>query len=212
MSVETIFADPFHDSGRPGAAARPPTRRTVGHVPGEAGIWVFIFGDLFAFSLMFGVFLYARAQQESVFDTSRATMSLTFGATNALLLITGSLFVVMGLQACKDDAARRAPRLFALAMACGAAFVINKCFEWNDHLGHGYKPSTNDFYMYYYVFSGIHLLHLLVGLLALAFMLSVSRKPRLATRDIRNLESCASFWHLIDLLWIVLFALLYLVG
>lgn len=71
-------------------------------------------------------------------------------------------------------------------------------------------PGDTDFFMYFFMFTGIHLVHLLVGMLVLLGMWRIARKPVLVERDIRHLETGASFWHPVDLLWIVLFALLYL--
>jgi nitric oxide reductase NorE protein len=71
-------------------------------------------------------------------------------------------------------------------------------------------PLTNDFFMYFFIFTGIHLLHVVVGVVVLIFLLKVSQRPTLNSRDVRTLESGGIFWHLVDLLWIMLFALLYL--
>lgn len=103
-----------------------------------------------------------------------------------------------------------APYHFPAAIACGLGFVGNKVFEWNAKLSLGLSPETNDFFMYFFVFTGIHLLHVLVGLAVLCAILGTSRYGTLTPEQIRNLESGATFWHLVDMLWVVLFALLYL--
>jgi nitric oxide reductase NorE protein len=182
----------------------------AGHVPGEVGIWVFICGDLLVFSMFFGIFVHERSQSSGVFEQSRETLSLTFGAVNTLLLLTASLFVVLGVNAARRQAPRLAPRMFALAALCGCGFVLNKVLEYSSKIQAGHTPDANDFYMYFFVFTGVHLLHLLLGLVALAIMVRIARKPVLGHHDIRNLEAGASYWHLVDLLWIVLFAVLYL--
>jgi nitric oxide reductase NorE protein len=104
-----------------------------------------------------------------------------------------------------------APRLFAAAFACGLGFVLNKYLEYSDKLSRGIKPATNDFWMYFYVLTGLHLFHLLLGLGVLAFCLAQSRKPALDPTRFAFVEGGACFWHMVDLLWIVLFPLLYLV-
>jgi len=206
---QNAFADPFAEPlHRP--ASRAPRWRSRGHVPGEIGIWVFILGDMLVFAVFFGVLVTERSQNAELFEHSRATLNLTFGAVNTLLLLTGSLFVALGVSAVRRQAVRQSTRLFALAFVCGSGFVFNKGLEYSAKFSEDHGPDANDFFMYFFMFTGIHLIHLLLGLLALALMWKISRKPALDARDVRNLEAGASYWHLIDLLWIVLFALLYL--
>ncbi|MGW0197158.1 cytochrome c oxidase subunit 3 [Nonomuraea sp. NPDC003201] len=179
-------------------------------MPGEIGIWVFIFGDLLIFALFFGVFVYERSRSAGLFEQAREHMNLTFGAGNTLLLLTGSLFVALGLNSLRHGASGPGSRMILVTLLCGSGFVVNKYLEYSNEIEAGHTPSTNGFYMYYFVFTGIHLLHLLLGMVALVIMYLIARKPALGSRDLRNLEAGACYWHLIDLLWIVLFALLYL--
>ncbi|MFC4011171.1 cytochrome c oxidase subunit 3 family protein [Nonomuraea purpurea] len=211
MTVRSRPVDPFADpfvSVPPMAPRR--RHRELGRVPGEIGIWVFIFGDMLIFALFFGVFVYERSRSAALFEQAREHMNLTFGAGNTLLLLTGSMFVVLGLNALRHGASERGARMILMTLLCGAGFVVNKVLEYSNEIQAGHTPSTNSFYMYYFVFTGIHLLHLLIGIVALAIMYLIARKPALVNRDVRNLEAGACYWHLIDLLWIVLFALLYL--
>ncbi len=179
-------------------------------IPGEAGIWAFVGGDLLVFSVFFILIVVGQAEQPEVFSSSRASLDLWIGIVNTLLLLTGSLFVAIGVERCRDAHGPTDSRWFWLAIGCGAGFVVNKVCEWGGKIGAGLSPMTNDFYMYFFIFTGIHLLHVLVGLGVLSFLLRVSRRPVLTLGNIRTLESGAIFWHLVDLLWIMLFALLYL--
>lgn len=88
--------------------------------------------------------------------------------------------------------------------------MANKAFEWRTKLAEGLTPATNDFFMYYFVLTGIHLLHVVIGIGVLVLVRRISQRPNLGVRAICAIESGATFWHLVDLLWIVLFALLYL--
>lgn len=85
-----------------------------------------------------------------------------------------------------------------------------KFFEYGEKIRAGIGLTTNDFYMYYYMFTGIHLLHVVIGMAVLGFLWHVSRKGASDGENMVMLETGASFWHLVDVLWIVLFALLYL--
>jgi nitric oxide reductase NorE protein len=182
------------------------------HVPGEVGIWIFILGDMLVFGLFFGVFVHERSHETAVFDHSRDTLNMAFGAVNTLLLLTGSLFVVRALHAIKRGAAATCRRWTAGALACGAVFSIDKAIEWTDRLSAHQGPEVNHFYMYFFMFTAIHFLHLVIGMCALVFIWRSTRKQYLTRRDVRALEGAAVYWHLVDLLWIVLFALLYLMA
>jgi len=181
-------------------------------IPGEAGIWVFILGDMLMFAMFFGVFVYERANAVEVFNASRDTLNTTLGAVNTLVLLTSSLLVVLGVRAMRNQANRIAQRCFGGALACGLIFAFDKYLEWSDHIRTGLTPANNEFYMLFFVFTGIHFVHLLIGMGVLIFLWRLAARTDGAPRDMRALESGASYWHLVDLLWVVLFPLLYLMA
>jgi heme/copper-type cytochrome/quinol oxidase subunit 3 len=102
-------------------------------VPGETGVWLFIFGDMMVFAACFIVFLVARSADPMLFEQSRNNAKVAFGAINTLLLLTGSWFVVRGVRAIHSGRQDLSPKLFATAMACGAVFGVNKFIEWGDN-------------------------------------------------------------------------------
>jgi nitric oxide reductase NorE protein len=182
------------------------------HMPGEDGIWLFIFGDMLVFSLFFATFLYYRGADVAHFNQSQTHLSQFFGALNTFFMLTSSWFVATAVQSARRGLGKITPYGFLLAFICGLAFVVSKYFEWNAKIRAGFTLNSNDFFMYYYMFTGIHLLHVLIGMGVLAFMMRYSwLGGPYDPRQMRNLESGGSFWHVVDLLWIVLFALLYLV-
>jgi nitric oxide reductase NorE protein len=192
------------------ASVKDMTPARVRHVPGEAAIWVFVLGDMTMFAAFFGQFLWDRAHQHELFTSSARELSIAFGAINTLLLLTGSLFVVLGVHAVKERMDRMGSRLFAATFACAFVFGINKVLEYSSKLRAGYYPDSNDFFTYYYMYTGIHAVHLLIGMIFVGRMWQLSRRPQLNRHDFRFIEVGATYWHLVDLLWIVLFALLYL--
>jgi nitric oxide reductase NorE protein len=179
------------------------------HVPGEVGVWVFIFGDMTAFAVMFGSYLHEQRRQSEYFVADQHLLDTALGMINTVLLLTGSLFVVLGVRAARAGTIRAAS-LFGLGFACGAGFVVNKVIEFVALLGHGTNPTTAAFFAYFFFMAGVHLLHVLAGLVVLMYLVTVARKPVVGANEIRRLENGASYWHLVDLLWIVLFPLLYL--
>jgi nitric oxide reductase NorE protein len=184
---------------------------TERHLPGEEGTWIFILGDMTVFALLFGVYMYYRSNDPALFRHSQQSLNQNFGAINTLLLLSSSLFVVTGIRAIRAHRHTLAPRLFAGAFCCGLGFAFIKYLEYSDKLSHGIKPATNDFFMYYFVLTGLHFFHLLIGMAVLVFLIVQSRKETLDPKTFAFVEGGACFWHMVDLLWIVLFPLLYLV-
>jgi nitric oxide reductase NorE protein len=187
------------------------TNQAKRHMPGEEGIWVFIFGDMLVFSLFFITFLYYRSHDLAVFAASQTQLNQTLGVLNTFLMLTSSWFVATAVQAARKGANKATPACFLLALLCGLGFVVVKYFEYGAKIRAGLTLNTNDFYMYYYMFTGIHLLHVLIGMGVLLYLSRISGVASYDDKTIRNLESGGSFWHVVDLLWIVLFALFYLV-
>lgn len=192
------------------AAASEARKPGAGHIPGETGIWVFVLGDMTVFAMLFAGFVFYRAEQVELYLQSQAALNQAFGAINTLLLLSSSWFVVMATDAARRDARALAQRLFAAAFLCGAGFGVVKFFEYREKVLQGLTPIANEFYSYYYMLTGLHLLHVLIGMIVLAFVfLRVGAGIRTA-QDRVFLEASATYWHMVDLLWIVLFPLLYL--
>jgi nitric oxide reductase NorE protein len=180
------------------------------HVPGEVGTWVFILGDMAVFALLFGVYVYYRGKQPALFRHSQKDLHRSFGAVNTLLLLTSSLCVITAVRAVRAGMRKLAPAMIAIAFICGCGFLMNKVLEWGDLISHGYKPATDNFLMYFFVLTGIHAFHLLIGMGVLITLLVFSRKELLSKGQYSFVEGGGCFWHMVDLLWVVLFALLYL--
>lgn len=181
------------------------------HMPGEAGIWVFIFGDMLVFSSFFIVFMVDRSRNVSLYSASQEHLSQFFGVLNTFFMLSSSWFVATAVIAARRNLGKITPVCFFLGWLCAFGFVINKFFEYGEKIRAGIRIDTNDFFMYYFMFTGFHLMHVLIGMGVLAFAAWYSWRGNYTPHRIRNLESSASFWHVVDLLWIMLFALLYLI-
>ncbi|MGV0837835.1 cytochrome c oxidase subunit 3 [Mycolicibacterium thermoresistibile] len=179
----------------------------AGHLPGESSMWFFVIGDLLIFAFYFVVYMYYRGENHQVFLDSQAKLNTDIGAINTVVLLTSSLFVALGTWAVRTGKTRDAYRLLCLAWACGAAFPVLKAFEYIPEVVAGITPGTNLFFMFYFVMTGMHLCHVFLGLVILYFVVRNvgSGRPRISL-----VETGATYWHMVDLLWIVLFALLYL--
>lgn len=190
------------------AGGRNPQARNV---PGEEGIWVFVLGDMTVFALFFATFMYSRGKNPAVFARDHADLNTALGVVNTLLLVTSSLLVVLAVQKVLGGRRAGAWRLIAAALCCGVGFVAVKAAEWARLFAAGKAVGTSEFFSYYFVFTGIHLLHVLIGLTVLSRLVVVTRQAGFTDKQARLCETGGIFWHMVDLLWVVLFALFYLV-
>ena len=184
------------------------TARRAPALPGDAGMWVFVLGDMVIFGVYFIVFMVYRAHEQAVFLASQRHLSLASGVLNTLVLLASSRFVALAVAAAKAGDDRRARQLMYGGGLCGIAFLLVKAHEWYSLVSAGLTVQRNNFYMFYYAFTGVHLFHVLMGLIVLAVMRAELRRP--AGRRTWLIEAGAIYWHMVDLLWIILFALLYL--
>lgn len=184
----------------------------LAHVPGEPGIWVFIFGDMMVFAIMFATYLYYRGKNTALFNASQLHLNPGFGLVNTLLLLTSSLLVVLGVGLVRTGAHRPARPLILGAIGCGLVFSVLKLIEYSGKLEAGITPQTNQFFMFYFVLTGLHWFHLAIGLAVLGYMYFSARRTALDNKQFAWFEGAGCYWHMVDLLWIVLFPLLYLVN
>lgn len=183
-----------------------------GHIPGESSMWFFIIGDLLIFGVYFVAYMIYRGQNQALFLESQQYLNQGIGATNTVVLLTSSLFVALGTQAARAGKSVDAYRLFGLALAFGVAFPVLKMVEWIPKISAGVTPGENLFFMYYYVMTGLHLCHVLLGLAIMGFVMRNLRVSKELSNppNITFVETGAMYWHMVDLLWLVLFALFYL--
>jgi nitric oxide reductase NorE protein len=177
------------------------------HLPGESSMWFFVIGDLFIFGVYFIAYMYYRGQDHTLFLQSQARLNLDIGAINTIVLLTSSLFVALGTSAARAGKTTDGVRLFAIAFVVAVAFPVLKLFEYIPEITSGVTPGTNLFFMYYFVMTGLHLCHVLLGLVILSFVIRNLRGA--ASPNIRFVETGATYWHMVDVLWLILFALLY---
>lgn len=187
-------------------------------IPGEVGIWVFILTDMCTFGFFFCSFAFERKLHLQTFTQSRDRVSLGSGLLNTLLMLTASLCIALAVRSIRTAKWQTAKTLLAGAGLCGAAFAIHKIFEWQTLVHHGFKPTTNHYFQLFFILTGIHLVHVLIALVVLAYLWRVvsrlEKRPAgrpLTAYQNRFIENAASYWHFVDLVWLILFALLYLV-
>lgn len=201
-ALPTSALDPLEPAPAAGAHATP-------RLPGDLAIWFFILAELLVFAVFFLAYAFARARNVALFNESQLTLDLNAGALNTVLLITGSWFVVRAVQATKRDATQAATRWLAVGLACGFGFLIVKIVEYSAKFGAGINLSTNTFYMFYISLTFFHMMHVILGMIILAVLLVKTKRGAYGSREHHTLESGAAYWHMVDLVWIVLFPLIY---
>ena len=179
-------------------------------LPGVDGVWVFIGADSVIFAILFLSFMQDRLKNPALFEASRLTLNKNLGGIDTLILLTSSWSVALAVQAMKRDLVDQEPRLLLGGALTGLMFVVSKSIEYFEKFAHGITPGTNPFFMWYFTLTGIHLIHVLVGTSLLTYLWVRSRRGTYDHLHKAVPESVASYWHLVDLLWIVLFPLLYL--
>lgn len=176
-------------------------------LPGGGVIWVVIASELLTFGLFFLAYAAAYADDAATFATSQALLHAASGTVNTAVLLTGSWMAARAVIAHHQGGAR--PWLAATGLS-GLLFVGIKIHEYVDVFGHGVTLSTNPFWFYYLFLTFIHLLHVVVGIGIMGWLTATYRAPE-GHEDVASVEAAAAYWHLVDLVWIVLFPLLYLV-
>ncbi|MCY4426246.1 MAG: cytochrome c oxidase subunit 3 [Halieaceae bacterium] len=179
-------------------------------VPGETGVWVLVLGDLSLFTAFFVNYLNDRGHNYTEFVAAQAKVNQVYGLVNTIILLCSSWLVIAAVQSARSERVKRASNLLFGAAALGVVFLVLKILEYSEKITVGIVPNTNLFYNHYFFLTGLHFVHVVLGVALLLLMSQYGRFNAPVESKLRNLESGASFWHLVDLLWIALFALLYL--
>ncbi|MCX4098089.1 cytochrome c oxidase subunit 3 [Nocardia sp. alder85J] len=181
------------------------TTRSATRLPGDLDMWVMILGDLFFFGCYFIAYMIFRTRSPEAFAAAQRHLNMGIGVANTIVLLTSSMFAAAAVAAVRRGAVPTARRLILATAGCGLLFAALKAVEWHQELSHGYTMSS-EFFSFYYVLTGVHLAHVALGVLILGV---VGRELRREQR-VEFVEQGVLFWHMIDLLWLVIFATVYL--
>lgn len=177
-----------------------------GHLPGDSDMWVMVLGDMIIFAGYFVVFMIYRSMNSHEFLAAQEHLDVNIGVVNTVVLLTSSWLVVRAVTATRAGQYRRAIGFIYAAGFGGVLFMALKGFEWVAKLRAGHT-NAEMFYSFYYVITGVHLVHVLIGLIVLGALVRELRNP--GRRRPAMVESGAIYWHMVDLLWVIIFALFY---
>ena len=175
-------------------------------------MWIFVLGDLAIFTLFFSTFLFYRSQAIAEYALAQVSLNLATGAINTVILLTSSWLLALAVKAARAGRALSGRWALLVSIGLGVAFIAGKITEYIQIAGEGIGPAEAEFFMFYFVFTGIHLLHVTVGLIALAIIAKGFRTETLDQSRLRILECGGIYWHMVDILWIILFTLFYLIA
>jgi nitric oxide reductase NorE protein len=176
-------------------------------VPGQPDMWVFVLFEALVFTAYFIVYVVRRTQSPGLFLESQAHLDLRVGVLNTLVLLASSWSVARCVQAARERSYRAALANVFLTILFGFVFLVSKVLEWAAKLEAGFGFTTDEFFSFYYFLTAIHFLHLLIGFGVLA--IGTHQLWSLARRSQQAIETCATYWHTVDFLWVLIFALLY---
>jgi len=178
-------------------------------LPGDLAMWCFILAELLVFGIFFVVYAFARANDVELFNASQRELDRVSGVINTVLLITSSYFVVRAVETIRVGRHQSCTRWLAAAMACGGGFLILKLIEFAAKVEAGISMSTNTFYMFYLFLGFFHFMHVILGMVILGAIALKAKRGGYSAHDHAGVETGASYWHMVDLVWIVLFPLIY---
>ncbi|MDA9527093.1 cytochrome c oxidase subunit 3 family protein [Bradyrhizobium sp. CCBAU 25338] len=172
-------------------------------LPGDPMIWVLIFSELVAFGLFLGAFSVSRAIHPTLFAAGQSALDSNLAGLNTVVLVTSGWAAAKATKAARAGERPVARYWIFGAMALGGLFIAIKIAEYAEEIGRGVGLETSPFFTLYFLLTGFHLLHVGLGIVILAV---VCRRA-----GISGVETATAFWHMVDLVWIVMFPILYLV-
>jgi nitric oxide reductase NorE protein len=177
--------------------------------PGDLSIWVFILAELGAFGVFFATYAITRAKNIELFNTMQETLDRDLGAINTVMLITASWCVARAVAAIQSDRHRASANFLLGGIFFGAGFLVLKMVEYQAKFALGINLTTNTFYMFYLSLTFFHFMHVILGMVILVAVWNKTRQGGYSAQDHHGMETGASYWHMVDLVWIILFPLVY---
>jgi cytochrome c oxidase subunit 3 len=183
----------------------------VGYESAKLGMWLFLATELLLFGGLFTAYTIFRAKYPAMFEEQHLELNKTLGALNTVILIFSSLTMAMGVTCIQRGNRKLLTILLAITILCGLIFGFNKYLEYSAKFHHHIYPSTSIFFALYFMMTGLHMLHVLAGVITLTVLLVLNVRGKFSETYNSPVEIGGLYWHLVDLIWIYLLPLLYLI-
>lgn len=187
----------------------------------KIGMWLFLFSELLLFGGMFLMYSVYRFTHQNDFHIAAKNMNIFIGTMNTIILLTSSMTIALSITAIQRGSRKLSIFLQLITVAFALLFLMNKYFEWSHEIMEGNYPGSAIltakshgqilFFGLYYVMTGLHALHVIVGAALICFMTRYTIKGSINKDDHVRLEAAGLYWHLVDIIWIFLFPLFYLI-
>src|ERR1700752_3324473 len=178
-------------------------------VPGQPDMWMFVLFETLLFTGYFSVYLVSRTQNRELYLQSQADLDLRIGVFNTIALLLSSWAIARCVQAARNGAYRSALINAFLTVALGLVFLISKVLEWVKEIHMGNTFTSNEFFQHYFFLTSIHCIHVLIGFVVLGVLVYQLSSPHRRSQQL--VETCATYWHTVDFLWVLIFSLMYVV-
>ncbi|MDQ1265064.1 MAG: cytochrome c oxidase subunit [Bacteroidota bacterium] len=220
MNAATVYENVQDDASTEAGAEIHSEHIHRDDVGAKMGMWLFLLTEILLFGGLFILYMAYRLEYNKEFHTAAKELNIALGTINTMILLTSSLTMALSIAAIRR-AQKALSIIFLIATIVMAfAFLINKYFEWSAKFHHGIYPGSPKlldapkgdyiFFGMYYSMTGLHGVHVLVGIIILSFMLVFMLRGSINSERNIKLENAGLYWHLVDLIWIFLFPLFYL--
>jgi heme/copper-type cytochrome/quinol oxidase subunit 3 len=188
-------------------SARPiaTTRSAAGIPTGRLAVWWVLASEIVIFGGIIASYVMHRIAHDT-WSQQAAHTNTWIGAFNTFVLLTSSLSAVLGHKAAEEGNGPKAARMLGLTMLGGATFIAVKAFEWTSEIQHGFTITSSTFWSFYYTAAGLHALHVIAGVVIMAFV----ARDAMRGLELHRVELIGIYWHFVDIVWIFLFPLLYI--
>jgi cytochrome c oxidase subunit 3 len=195
--------------------------QTIDRTGVKIGMWLFLYSEIILFGglfVLYGAYFYKYA---GFFSEGGRELNRIIGTINTVVLLVSSFTVAASITAIQLRKRKQAVGLLLFSLLCGVIFLVNKYFEWGTKFHHDIYPNSetlvsgepglNIFFGLYYIITGLHGLHVIIGMILLSISLILVLMGKITETRFGMLENAGLYWHLVDLIWIFVFPLFYLV-
>jgi cytochrome c oxidase subunit 3 len=187
----------------------------------KTGMWLFLFTEMLLFGGLFIVYTVYRYRNPVAFHLAAQELSVLIGTINTIIILISSTTIAMSITAIQKQNKKLALLLLGITIILGMAFLVNKYFEWGEHIKEHIYPGSSIlalrghgdvlFYGLYFFMTGLHALHIIIGLVFIMVIAVSIIRDKINSENYVLLENSGLYWHLVDLIWIFLFPLFYLI-
>jgi nitric oxide reductase NorE protein len=182
------------------------------HLPGDLAMWFFILAELSVFAILILVFAVTQALKPQLFSESRLLLNTSTGLAMTLSLLTAGLFAALAQAQVRRSRPRHGAAWLLAALLVASVYVVLKITEYRHLLDSGLGMEHNTFFTLYWILTGFHFLHVLLGMFILGWLAERCRRGLYGASNRSGFESGVLYWHMVDLIWVVLFPLVYVLG